>query len=247
LEGYDSLFQIQLLHSVGEHHGLSFSSPSLYEARIVCTFSGRAVSIFDVPVKQLSGLIDQYHKQTKSNVITELTSPSKAKKKNIVRIVKDFFQLYLREKVPTSFFSSMDIITIDEPTGRPVGRTVIELDADIVNFMPLKYADKNIGVLFLLHQTSVALVLKIFNNKSEDLQNWLDRKIRIVKLFSFFIGFVGPVILNDLSSNSSDLYSVFEPLLLTLSYFGFFALWYKFAPKLILRLFIRVVVKKIMG
>jgi hypothetical protein len=155
------------------------------------------------------------------------------------------FHLYFRENAPSSFFSSIDVITIDQLSNIAVGRTRIELDADIINFIATRQTDGNFGVLFLLHQTNVTLVMKLFRSKGNELSNWFDRAIRITKLCSFITGFIGPVILNLYPTNSIS-YKEFLPLYFPLSYIVSFILWYKFAPKIILRLIIRIIIRKIM-
>ena len=230
-------FQVRLLHLI-EHTKLLFAT-SIYEARIACTIRGKPISIFDLPIEILNVLIDEYHNNTKSRPHSE----SKLKEKNLVTGIKTLLHLYLREKPQSSFFSSIDVITVDELSGEPVGRTKIELDADIINFVVARQSIRYFGLLFLLHQTNVALVVQQFRDKGQDLRNWIDRAGRITKYFSVLTGIAGPVILNNFASINSSNY---EFLLLTLSYIGVSALWYRFAPELILRLLIRIVVKKIM-
>jgi hypothetical protein len=242
--GLGSILQVQIVHLIGDHLKLAFS-PSVYEARITCTFKGKPISIFDIPVETLLVLITKYHKHTNSKPSTKLLTQFKSKKKNIKARLNDMLRLYLREKAHSSFLSSIDVITIDKLSDRPVGRTKIELDADIINFVAVRDTGRNFGSLFLLHQTNLALVIQIFRNKDKDLRNWFDMAVRITKYFSVATGFIGPIILR-LYSNSSNIYEDLSPIFYIFSYIGVFALWYKFAPRLILRFLIRIVIKKIM-
>ncbi len=219
---------------------LFFFSPFIYEAWIESTYNDRTTSTFDIPKGQLSELLNKYNEYIESNPSTQILPSQKRGVKNIIQKIKSIIHLYTYEKSPSSFFSTIDIITLDELSRRLLGRTTIELDADIINFVPTEFTARNFSLLFMLHQYTVALIIQLFRNKSEGLHKWLDRISRIARLVSFLVGFIGPVLV--CSSNSTH---GLLPLYYTLSYAAIFILWYKLGPRIILRVLLPIILKKI--
>jgi hypothetical protein len=240
LRGLDSIFHIKISRGRSEYSKSSLFSPFIYEVWIASTCEDKAISTFDIPKEQLPVLLNQYNEYIKSKPSAQMLPLYGSEKKNIIEKIRYLLHLYIYEKAPSSLFSSIDIITLDELNRKPLGRTTIELDADVINFIPAQFDDRNLGLLFYLHQYNVALVIQIFRSKSEDLHKWLDKMIRIAKLWSILIGFIGPVLLHS----SNNIYNL-TPLYYSLSYIAFFIIWYKFAPRIILRLFLRIILKKI--
>lgn len=86
---------------------------------------------------------------------------SKGDNKSVIFKIKEIFNY---KKISPAFFRAIDDISIDD-SSKLIGRTIIELDADIINILPLATTDK-VTHLRLIHNYNALLANQTFSYQS---------------------------------------------------------------------------------
>ena len=142
------------------------------------------IDIARVPNDALNNLLQKYRNLLNSEYIHEISILMlKVKAKSIINKVIEIFNY---KKISPAFFRAIDIISIDGFSSKSIGRTIIELDADIINMLPLLTTNKLIHFR-LIHNYNVLLANETFSYQSKILQKRLLWIRRTARLFSPFI------------------------------------------------------------
>ena len=80
---------------------------------------------------------------------------------------------------------TINIFTIDKFTDTTIGRTIIELDADIITLFSQNVIDRNIRSSFILHSFSVLLVKQYSKYLMEKISGSLKNLSNAIKIASF--------------------------------------------------------------
>jgi len=207
----------------------------LYKVYINFVYKKSVIDIDRLPTDILNNLLDKYHKNINSESFVKALFKSKKENKNLINKIKGIFNY---KKISPTFFSAIDIISIDGFSQKPIGRTIIELDADIINLIPRPISETILRV-GLLHNCNVALVNQTFAYQNKVLRKRLLWIRRIIRIFSPFIPLIFQFTYNDYTNIS--LFDLLKDLgLVNLmptfigSVLGYF--WYRYGPKLIFKI-----------
>ena len=208
--------------------------------KVYVTFVYKKSSIIDiarVPNDALNNLLQKYRNLLNSEIFMKSLFDAKGESKSIINKVIEIFNY---KKISPAFFRAIDIISIDGFSSKSIGRTIIELDADIINMLPLLTTNKLIHFR-LIHNYNVLLANETFSYQSKILQKRLLWIRRTARLFSPFIPLIfqyGYIILSGSELSLSEL--IKDPNLLNWipwlvgSFVGY--LWYKYGPKYIIKI-----------
>jgi hypothetical protein len=217
----------------------------LYKVYVNFVYKKSGIDIVRIPTDTLNNILEKYRKLINSELFVKSLSNSKKENKNLIIKIKAIFSY---KRISPAFFSAIDIISIDGFSRKPIGRTIIELDADIINLIPQSSSEKVIHIS-ALHNCNVMLVNQTFSYQSKILHKWLIWIRRIVRIFSPFIPLILQSTYNNLPwTQFTFLALVTNPDLLNWmpsiigSILGYF--WYKYGPKYIFKIFINFVFGK---
>lgn len=214
--------------------------------KVYINFAYKKTSVIDiarVPNEILNNLLEKYGNLVHSGLLVKSLSNSKSEnKKSTINKIKEIFNY--RETSP-AFFRAIDIISIDGFSSKPIGRTIIELDADIINMLPAVTSEKLLHFR-VLHNYNVALVNQTFSYQSKVFQKRLLLIRRIARIFSPLIPLISHYGYNILPGKEVSLLELSKypelfnwiPLIVG-SILGYF--YYRYAPKYITRTIIKYV------
>jgi len=217
-----------------------------YKVYINFVYKKSAIDLARVPNNILNNVLEKYRKLIISELFIRSLSNSKRENKNLINRIKETFNY---KKISPGFFSAIDIISIDGFSSKPIGRTIIELDADIINLIPVSTSEKLLLVM-LLHNYNVLLVNETFSYQSKFLQKRLLLIRRIARTFSPFIPLISQYSYNIITGtdfSNFDLFKFADSLNLIPSFVGSIIgyLWYRYGPKFIIKILIKYVFGKI--
>jgi hypothetical protein len=205
-----------------------------------------AIDVARVPNNILNNLLEKYRNLLNSELFMKCLSNSKRENKSIINKIKEIFNY---KKISPGFFRAIDIISIDGFSSKSIGRTIIELDADIINMLPVLTSEKLLHFR-LLHNYNVLLVNQTFSYQSKVLQKRLLWIRGIARTFSPFIPLIFQYAYNigtETDFSNLDLLK-YQDLLLNLvpsfigSILGYF--WYRYGPELLIKILINYVFGK---
>jgi hypothetical protein len=170
-----------------------------YKVYIQLFFNDSKVDIVTVPTHLLSSLLEKYVKQLKSRSIAQ------PKEKKIALLGTLGLMKKTKELAHTntslSDLRTINVFTIDRFANTTIGRTTIELDADIVTLLSQDAIDRYKHGIVGLHVCSVALVnnyLKFLIEKiSYDLKK-LSKAVRIASFIPFGISLYSSTLSSEL-------------------------------------------------
>jgi hypothetical protein len=217
----------------------------LYKVYVNFVYKKSRIDIVRVPTNTLNNLLEKYLKLINSELFVKSLYKSKKENNNLKNRIKEFFNY---KKISPAFFSALDIISIDGFSRKPIGRTIIELDADIINLIPRPNSETILHV-WKLHNFNVLLVNQTFSYRSKVLRKWLSWIRRIVRIFSPFIPLILQSAYNNLQGTEFPPFDLLNyPALLNLmptfigSILGYF--WYRYGPKYIFKILLNFVFGK---
>ena len=215
--------------------------------KVYINFVYKQSSVLDiarVPDNILNQLLEKYRKMINSDLFIKSLLNSKTENKNLINRIKEIFRF---KKLSPVFFNAIDIMSIDSFSSQPVGRTIIELDADIINLLPNSNHAESLPFR-QLHNYNVFLVNQTFSYQSKALQKRLLLIRRIARTFSPFIPLIFQYTYNILPGTE---FSLLDPLnspevLLNLiplfigSIVGYF--WYRYGSKFLIKILMKYVI-----
>jgi hypothetical protein len=215
-----------------------------YKVYINFVYKKSAIDLTRVPNNILNNVLEKYRKLIISELFIRSLSNSKRENKNLINKLKDIFNY---KKISPGFFNAIDILSIDGFSSKPIGRTIIELDADIINLIPVSTSKKLLHVM-LLHNYNVILVNETFSYQSKFLQKRLLLIRRIARTFSPFIPLIfqySYIIVMGTDFSKLDLLNLI--LNLIPSYIGSIIgyIWYRYGSKHIIKILIKYVFGKV--
>ena len=208
--------------------------------KVYINFTYKKTSTIDIariPTDILNKLLEKYRNLLNSETFIKSLLDAKRENKSIMTKIKDIFNY---KKISPGFFRAIDIISIDGFSSKFIGRTIVELDADIISILPPVTTDK-FSQFRTIHNYNVSLANQTFSYQSKDLQKRLLGIRRIARLFSPFIpvlfqygymGLAGPEVF--LSNLMQDLDLINWMPAMIGSIVGY--VWYKYGPKYIIKM-----------
>lgn len=217
----------------------------LYKVYINFVYKKSRLDIVRVPTNTLNNLLVKYHNLINSELFVKSLYNSKKESKNLINKIQGIFSY---KKTSPTFFSAIDIISINGFSSKPIGRTIIELDADIINLIPRSNSER-ISPIWKLHNCNILLVNQTFSYQSKVLRKRLLWIRRIVRIFSPFIPLILQSTYNNLPGTHFSLLELLKDLGLVnlmpsfigsiLAYF-----WYRYGPKYIFKILLNFVIGK---
>jgi hypothetical protein len=198
----------------------------VYKVYVELSFNDSKLEVFDVPTDQLSKLIEKYATSISLKSIMELRENKKAfgnvlksigRKKEIVE--KDNSLGDLR---------TISVFTIDKFSNRIIGRTTVELDADIITLLCQDILDRKKNSIVRLHGCNVSFVNQYLKYLMEKLSRDLEKLSKTIKIASF-IPFGISVYF---TMSASEVIFKFSPLIISMIVTP---LLYKYGTKMLLR------------
>ncbi len=199
----------------------------IYRVYVQLFLNDSKVDILTVPIEVLSNLVEKY--------FTTVRSASSTLKKekipfrntgSVPRTIGTSFK-----SASLSDLRTINIFTIDKFANTTIGRTIIELDADIITLFSQKVLDRNIHSGFRLHSFSVYLITHYLKYLMEKISGDLRHLSTAIKVASF-IPF-GISIYLAMTINPSEIALRFTPLIISTVVTP---LLYKYIPRMIIRM-----------
>jgi hypothetical protein len=160
----------------------------VYKVYIQLFFNDSKVDIVTVPTDLFSNLLEKY--VTTIRYVTDLRSRSTAQQKE--KKVAFFRTLgsmkRTKEATHTNTLSDLrtiNVFTIDRFANTTIGRTTIELDADIVTLLSQDVIERNKHGIVRLHICSVILVTNYLKHLMEKISCDLNKLSKAIKIASF--------------------------------------------------------------
>lgn len=172
-----------------------------YKVYIQLFFNDSKVDIVTVPTVLFSGLLEKYVTALKSRSVS--VSQPKEKKITFLRTIGSMKRTKDLAHTNTSLsdLRTINVFTIDRFTNTTIGRTTIELDADIVTLLSQDAIDRYKVGIVELHGCSVVLVnnyLKFLMEKiSCDLKK-LSKAVRIASFIPFSVSLYSSTLSSEL-------------------------------------------------
>jgi hypothetical protein len=168
-----------------------------YNVYIQLFFNDSKVDIVTVPTDLLSSLLEKYVTDLRSGSIAQ----PKEKKIGFFRTLRSIKRKKEATYTNTSLndLRTINVFTIDRFANTTIGRTTIELDADIVTLLSQDVIDRNKHGIVKLHSCSVILVTYHLKYLMEKISCNLKKLSKAIKIASF-VPFVISIYSSTLSS-----------------------------------------------
>ena len=153
----------------------------IFKVYIQLFLNDSKVDILTIPVDLLSKLVEKY-------VTGESSTSSTQMKEKILFGNLGFVTRTIRTSSKNASISDLrtiNIFTIDKFANTTIGRTIIELDADIITLLPQNVIDRNLHSSFRLHSFSIFLITQYLKHLMEEISGSLKNLSNAMKIASF--------------------------------------------------------------